>query len=74
MHQVYHFSMHMTVEQCQAFYAGAIKYVVVTCDDGRTIQLPVERLRPYVTQVGIRGRFRLTLGPNNKFISLEKTH
>lgn len=71
---VYHFSMHMTVEQCEAYYTGAIKYVVVTCDDGMTLQLPIAKLRPFVTTVGIRGRFRLTTGPNNKFLSLEKTH
>lgn len=71
---VYNFSMHMTVEQCHNYYLGAIKYVVVTCDDGKTLQLPVEKLRPFMSGVGVRGRFRLTLGDNNKFVSLEKTH
>lgn len=71
---VYNFSMHMTVEQCQSYYRGNVKYVVVTCDDGKTIQLPIDKLRPYVTTTGIRGRFRLTLGENNKFLALEKTY
>ena len=70
----YHFSMQMTVEQCERYYRGSVKYVVVTCDNGLTVQLPIEKFRPYVTTNGIRGRFRLIVDDNNRFQALEKTY
>lgn len=70
----YNFSMKMTVEQCKRFYQGDIRAIVVTCDTGQTVQLPAMRFRPFVTANGIRGRFRLVLDDNNKFVGLEKTY
>ena len=72
MAAVYTFSMHMTVEQCKRYYQGMVRDVVVTCDNGLTVQLPIERLRPFMSMNGVRGRFRLILDDNNKFHSLEQ--
>lgn len=68
----YHFSMRMNAGQCKKFYQGAVTGIVVTCDNGQTVQIPAMRFRSFVTSAGIAGRFRLTLDDNNKFVVLEK--
>lgn len=71
---LFNFSMLMSSAQCKQIYQGTIRYVVVTSDQGQTVQLPADRLRPFVTASGISGRFRLMLDDNNKFVGLEKTY
>lgn len=71
---VYYFSMALSAEKCKLYYAGKISAVVVTADNGETIQLPLVRFRPYMSAVGLRGRFRLRLGDNNKFLDLEQVY
>ena len=69
---VYYFSMALSAEKCKLYYAGKINSVVVTADNGETIQLPLLRFRPFMTTIGLRGRFRLRLGDNNKFLDLQQ--
>ena len=64
--------MNLSHQECLSWYQGAIDFLVVREDGGKRIQIPVNRFRPYVTTIGIRGRFRLTLDDNNKFLSLER--
>ena len=64
----------MSAQKCKQFYQGLYRYIVVTSDNGQTVQLPAERFRRFITISGIKGRFRLTLDDINKFISLEKTY
>ena len=64
--------MALSAAKCKQFYAGQIQYVVVTDDYGKTIQLPLSRFRPFMTTNGLRGRFQLLLGENNKFIDLQQ--
>lgn len=64
--------MALSAAKCKQFYAGKVQYVVVTEDDGRTIQLPLSRFRPFMTTTGLRGRFRLLLGENNRFVDLQQ--
>ncbi|WP_141138435.1 DUF2835 family protein, partial [Vibrio sp. V05_P4A8T149] len=35
------------------------------------LQLPASRFRPFLSQIGVKGRFRLTTDQNNKFVKLE---
>ena len=70
--QRYYFSMHLTVEQCQGYYSGAIRYVVVKADSGQRVQLLFRHFQPFVSAIGIRGRFRLTTEESGRFVSLEK--
>lgn len=71
---VYNFSMQLSVADCEHYYLGNIRYVVVTADNGETVQLPAGRFRRFITTTGIRGRFRLVLDNDHKFVSLEKTY
>lgn len=71
MHQ-YLFSASLSSEQCEAYYKGLIKYVVVTSDNGERIQLQFRHFRRYIDALGFRGRFRLTVTEQGAFVALEK--
>jgi hypothetical protein len=66
--------MELSVNKCKRFYAGEFRDVVVTSDNGETIQLPMSRFRPFMTSNGLSGRFRLRLSDESKFLDLEKTY
>ncbi|KLV03776.1 hypothetical protein ABT56_17535 [Photobacterium aquae] len=68
----YTFSIHVTYNDYLNYYSGAASTVLVVTDNGLKLQLPASRLRPYLTQLGIKGRFRLTVNADNKFQQLEK--
>lgn len=55
------------------FYQGTGKTVVTTSVDGRQVQFPAARLRPFVSHNGVHGRFELKFDHNNKFVSLHRT-
>ncbi|WP_404340241.1 DUF2835 domain-containing protein [Pseudoalteromonas mariniglutinosa] len=68
----YFFSLHLSYKQCMDYYYGAYTSVQVTEDGGKKIRFPAAYLRPYITAIGIRGRFRMTVTSDNKFVKLEK--
>lgn len=72
MNRSYLFSAFLEVEKCQRYYRGEVKYVLVTADSGERVQLAFRHFQPYVTQLGIRGRFRLTINNHGEFLQLEK--
>ncbi len=57
-------------ERFQAYYHGAVEYVVAPSIDGRTIQFPARVLRPFVSHQGIQGTFEITFDANLKFHSI----
>ncbi len=57
-------------ERFQAYYQGAVEYVVAPSIDGRTIQFPARVLRPFVSHQGIQGTFEITFDANLKFHSI----
>ncbi|MGF1736759.1 DUF2835 domain-containing protein [Photobacterium satsumensis] len=70
--KAYTFSMHITYQQFLQHYSGAASNVLVMTDTGLRLQLPASRLRPFLTQIGIRGRFRVTVSEANKLQALEQ--
>ncbi|MDX3774766.1 DUF2835 family protein [Chromatiaceae bacterium AAb-1] len=68
----YYFSASLTPEQCQGFYQGLVKYVIVTADNGERVQLPFRHFLPFISMTGIRGRFRLSLDNHANFLALDK--
>ena len=66
------FGLSVSADQILRYYSGNAKAVIVTADDGRTLQIPADRFRPFVTQNGISGRFEITLDAHNKLIDLRK--
>lgn len=62
--------LNISPERFQAYYQGAVEYVVAPSIDGRTIQFPARVLRPFVSHQGIQGTFKITFDANLKFYSI----
>ncbi|SON48586.1 DUF2835 domain-containing protein [Vibrio tapetis] len=67
----YHFSISIPYHEFLQHYSGSAASVVVFTDQRLRLQLPATRFRPFLTQIGVKGRFRLTTDHNNKFVKLE---
>ena len=70
--QTFYFTLSLKYELCEQLYVPGINTVVMQAEDGKRIQLPVKNLRPHVSPIGIKGRFRLMIDENNKIKSFEK--
>lgn len=68
----YELSISASYAQCEQLYQIANNTVVVQTTTGLSIQLPTKNLRPFVTPVGIHGRFRLIINKQNKIHSLTR--
>lgn len=68
----YYFSLYLSYSKCLDYYHGKYKSVQVTEDGGKTVRFNAEHLRPFISSIGIRGRFRLILTEQNRFLKLEK--
>lgn len=66
----YYFPLQISRERYLAYYRGAVKNVLVTMQDGSTLQFPASALRPFVTNDGVNGQFILRVDENNKIIEL----
>ncbi|WED23164.1 DUF2835 domain-containing protein [Vibrio sp. JC009] len=67
----YTFRLNITYQTFLQHYSGAASSVMVLSEQGLKIQIPASRLRPFLSQLGIKGRFRLITDQNNKFVKLE---
>ncbi|ASF99803.1 MULTISPECIES: DUF2835 domain-containing protein [Vibrio] len=67
----YYFTLNISYQTYLAHYSGVASSVHVYTDQGLRLQLPASRFRPFLSQIGVKGRFRLTTDQNNKFVKLE---
>lgn len=58
-------------QQCLAHYRGQVQRVRVKADDGRWVDLPAHRLRPFVSKEGLQGYFELKLDEQGRFVDLQ---
>ena len=70
--QTFYFSLSLDYELCERLYFPTVNTVVVTAENGKRIQLPAKNLRPHVSPLGLKGRFRLIIDDNNKIKSFER--
>lgn len=68
----YHFYLDISREQLMGVYRGSYRRVHVRTFDGLLLDIDAEHLRPFTTEEGIFGCFKLTISSSNRFISLEK--
>ena len=68
----FRFRINLSAEEYLRYYQGRAGAVIVQSEDGRRIQLPAARLRPFVMQEGVRGRFEITLDGNNRLQRIER--
>jgi hypothetical protein len=67
----YYFSLNIPYQEYLNYYAGSASRVVVRTENGLTLQLPAVHFRPFLTQFGLKGRYRLTTDEQHKFVRLE---
>ncbi|MBH0067831.1 DUF2835 domain-containing protein [Pseudoalteromonas sp. NZS100] len=68
----YYFSLRLSYSECMDYYHGRFSSLQVVEDGGKTVRFSANHLRPFITSLGIRGRFRMLLTPENKFIRIEQ--
>ena len=59
-----------SADRLLAMYRGDVKYLVVRARSGLTLQLPLSNFRPYVSDQGLLGNFRVRVDENNKIETL----
>lgn len=67
----YYFSLNISYNTFLSHYGGVASNVVVNTESGLRLQLPASRFRPFLSQLGVKGRFRLITNQSNKFVKLE---
>ncbi|MGF1909624.1 DUF2835 domain-containing protein [Vibrio kasasachensis] len=67
----YYFSLNVSYQAFLSHYNGVASNIMVVTDNGLRLQLPATRFRPFLTQIGLKGRFCLITDQNNKFVKLE---
>jgi hypothetical protein len=68
----YQVFLDLSAEKILAYYEGRVKYVIAHDTQGARIQFPVEVLRPFVTNSGVRGKFSLFVDEKNKFVDIQR--
>ena len=68
----FYFSINVPYNQCEALYTPSIPNVVMLSESGLNVQIPTNRLRQFVTSIGVRGRFRMIVSADNKIKSFER--
>ncbi len=66
------FSLSIDSDQWLRFYSGHASSVRTRADNGKTLQLPANSLRPYILHNGIHGRFAVYFNAQHKLIKLER--
>ncbi len=68
----YFFSLGIDYAECGVLYQQNANSVILTSECGKRVQIPATRLRPFVSSIGIKGRFRMLINAQNKIIAFEK--
>ncbi|WP_435234255.1 DUF2835 domain-containing protein [Psychromonas sp. PT13] len=67
----FYFRLNISYSAFEQLYKTPNTVVKVREESGKMLQIPAKRFVPYFSQLGVRGRFQLTLDDNNKFQSLQ---
>lgn len=70
--KTYRFRIQINQQQYLRYYQGAASTVQVYAENGQRLRFPASRLRPFLTQSGISGRFQLRVSSDNRFLDLTK--
>lgn len=72
MSQRVRFVIDIPAEQILAYYEGTARRVSVQADDGRRIEFPADKLRPFLDHAGVRGVFELEFDEWHRFVALHR--
>lgn len=59
--------IHLTYDECLAYYTGSVAHVRTRSLDGRRVVFPAEALRRVVSRDGVHGVYRLTFSTAGRF-------
>ena len=68
----YAFQLRISPEAYLDYYRGRARAVVVTTDDGTSLQFPASFLLKFVTGAGIDGRFEILCDANHKCVEMKR--
>lgn len=66
------FHINIPAEQILAYYQGIARQVSVIAYDGRRIEFPAEKLRPFLAHNGVQGEFELEFDEYHRFRALHR--
>ncbi len=66
------FRLSLSSDDILLMYQGHARRLVVRTEQGLTIELALEKIRPFVTISGVCGYFRLKTQDDYRFVSLER--
>ncbi len=66
------FDINIPAEQMLAYYQGIAREVSVMSYDGRRIEFPADKLRPFMDHQGVRGVFELEFDDQHRFVALHR--
>ena len=64
------FYLNISADEYLRYYQGEARFVTVIGRDGRRVQFPANRLRPFVRHDGVRGEFVLRFDAQHKFVEM----
>ena len=70
--KIYTFSVNISYQAYLNHYSGAASTVLVVTDNGLKLQMPASRFRPFLSQLGVKGRFRVSVNAQNRLETLER--
>lgn len=68
----YTFRLALSHEEIMLMYRGHAKRLVVRTEQGLTLELGLDKIRPFVATNGVHGHFRLTTEDDHRFVRLER--
>lgn len=66
------FDMNIPAEQVLSYYQGVARQVSIVAYDGRRIEFPADKLRPFMDHWGVRGVFELEFDDQHRFVALHR--
>lgn len=66
------FHLAISADHFLEYYRGAARQVVVTAQDGRTLQFPAGILQRFLDSSGIHGDFVIRFDGDNKFVDIRR--
>ncbi|ALP40037.1 DUF2835 domain-containing protein [Aeromonas schubertii] len=68
----YTFRLSLPADEILRLYRGEVRKLVVRSEQGLVLELSADKLRPFVNQSGVYGRFLLKTQDDHRFLSLER--
>ncbi|MDH5444792.1 MAG: DUF2835 domain-containing protein [Gammaproteobacteria bacterium] len=66
------FDINIPADEIIAYYKGIARQVSVEAYDGRRIEFPAEKLRPFLNHSGVYGIFELEFDDQHRFVALHR--